>query len=80
MKVKDKTLHIFLNTLPVILMIILIPVFTNDYVLTCIYALIIVVSFIVKYDPKDYVFFLFGFVMMIVIYHVMIPKYIINSN
>jgi len=46
-------------------MIILIPVFQNDYVLTGIYALIIAVSLVVKYDEKDYLFFIFGLIIMI---------------
>ena len=66
MKIKDKVLQIFLNTIPVILMIALIPVFKNDYVLTGIYALIIAVSFAIKYEQKDYLFFVFGFIIMII--------------
>jgi len=66
MKIKDRVLQIFLNTIPIILMIALIPVFKNDYVLTGIYALIIAVSFAIKYDQKDYLFFIFGFIIMII--------------
>ena len=66
MKIKDKVLHIFLNTIPIILMIALIPVVKNDYVLTGIYALIIAISFAIKYDKKDYLFFIFGFIIMII--------------
>ena len=66
MKIKDKILKIFLNTIPIILMIALIPVFKNDYLLTGIYALIIIVSFAIKYEQKDYLFFIFGFFIMIV--------------
>ena len=66
MKLKDKILQIFLNTIPVILMIALIPVFKNDFILTGIYALIIAVSFAIKYEQKDYLFFIFGFIIMII--------------
>ncbi len=66
MKLKDKILKIFLNTIPVILMIALIPVFKNDYILTGIYALIIAVSFAIKYEQKDYLFFIFGLIIMII--------------
>jgi len=38
MKIKNKILHIFLNTIPVIVMIALIPVWNNDYILTGIYV------------------------------------------
>ena len=66
MKIKDKVLQTFLNTVPIIIMISLIPVFKNDYILTGIYALIIAVSFAIKYDQKDYLFFIFGFIIMII--------------
>lgn len=66
MTFKDKILHIFLNTLPIILMIALIPVFKNDHILTGIYALIIAISFVIKYERKDCLFFVFGFFVMII--------------
>src|SRR3989344_4496379 len=66
LKTKDKVLQIFLNTISVILMIALIPVFKNDYILTGVYALIIAVSFAIKYEQKDYLFFIFGFIIMII--------------
>lgn len=64
--IKDKFLQIFLNTIPVIIMIALIPFFKNDYVLTGIYTLIIAISFAVKYQQKDYLFFMFGFIIMVI--------------
>lgn len=66
MKIKNKILQIFLNTIPIILMIALIPIFKNDYILTGIYALIIAISFTIKYDKKDYLFFIFGLIIMII--------------
>ncbi|MBI1935250.1 hypothetical protein HYS31_02315 [Candidatus Woesearchaeota archaeon] len=66
MKLKDKILRIFLNIIPIILMIALIPVFKNDYVLTGIYALVITISFAIKYQEKDYLFFMFGFIIMVI--------------
>jgi len=65
-KLKDKILHIFLNTLPILLMISLIPIFENDYVLAGIYALIIGAAFLIKYQQKDYAFFVFGFLIMLI--------------
>ncbi|MBI4158685.1 hypothetical protein HY500_00315 [Candidatus Woesearchaeota archaeon] len=64
MKIKDKVLQIFLNILPVILMIGFIPIFKNDYVLTGVYVLIIVISFVIKYYQRDYLFFIFGLIIM----------------
>lgn len=66
MKIKDRVSQILLNTIPIIAMITLIPVFKDDYVLTGIYALIIAVSFAIKYEQKDYLFFIFGFIIMII--------------
>jgi hypothetical protein len=66
MTIRTKTIQIFLNTIPVILMIALIPIIKNDYLLTGIDILIIIISFVIKYQPKDYLFFGFGFIIMIV--------------
>jgi hypothetical protein len=66
MQYKDKILQIFLNAIPVVIMVAIIPLFKNDAVLTLIYALIIIAAFIVKYDHKDYLFFIFGFIVMII--------------
>lgn len=66
MKIKNKILQIFLNAIPIILMIILIPIFKNDYVLTGIYVLIIIVSFAIKYEQRDYLFLIFGLIIMII--------------
>ena len=64
MKIKDKVLQIFLTAIPIILMVAFIPIFKNDYILTGIYVLIIAVSFFIKYEKKDYIFFIFGLIAM----------------
>ena len=64
MQLKNKIFSIFLNAIPIILMIIIIPVFKNDYILTGIYVLIILLSFFIKYEKQDYLFFIFGFIFM----------------
>lgn len=46
-------------------MIILIPFVRNDYILTLIYITIIVLSLIIHYEKKDYLFLILGFVIMI---------------
>lgn len=66
MNFKIKTIKIFLNAVPVILMIALIPIIKNDYLLTGVDVLIIAISFSIKYQLKDYVFFGFGFIIMII--------------
>ncbi len=66
MKIKDKILRIFLNSLPIILMIFLIQFIKNDYILAFFCVIIIIVSFLIKYEKKDYLFLIFGFIIMII--------------
>jgi hypothetical protein len=61
----NKVLYILLNTLPILLMISLIPFIQNDYLLTAVYAAIIVIALTVHREPKDIIVFSFGFVIMI---------------
>ncbi len=65
MTAKEKTIQILLNMLPVVVMIGLIVIVKNDYILAGIYLFIIAASLIIKYQAKDYLFFIFGFVLMI---------------
>ena len=57
---------IFLNTVPVIIMIGLIPFVQNDFLLTLLYILIILISFAVRYEQHEYVFIVFGFTVITV--------------
>jgi len=66
MKAAEIVKKIFLNTIPLILMILLIPFVINDYILALLYVLIISISFIIRYEKKDYVFLIFGFAFMII--------------
>jgi hypothetical protein len=61
-----KITKILLNAIPIILMIALIPLVKNDYLLTAIYAAIIVLSLIIHYEKKDYIFLIIGFVIMLI--------------
>ena len=63
-KMKNKIIQISLNTIPIILMISIIPFFVNDYILAIIYSLIIIISLIIKYEKQDYLFLIFWFVIM----------------
>ena len=63
---KNKFWKILREAIPVILMIILIPFILNDFFLVAVYILIIAVSFLIKYEKKDWVFLIFGFFIMIV--------------
>ena len=61
-----KTFQIFLNALPILLMIALIPFVPNDYALTALYIIIIAIVFVLKRAPNDFLVLVFGFVVMIV--------------
>ncbi len=60
----DKFLKTLLNVIPIILMLILIPIIKNDYLLSLIYILIIILSFIFKYETKDLLFLFIGLIVM----------------
>ena len=53
---------VVINAIPVAGMILLIPFVKNDYVLTGIYAVIIVLAVVTKRDKKDRIFLAFGFI------------------
>ena len=55
---------IFLNAIPVILMIGLIPFVKDDLMLTVIYCGIIGAAFGVRYEKRDYIFLIFGFTVL----------------
>lgn len=61
----QKTISIFLNAIPVLIMIGLIPFVANDYILALIYIAIIVVALAVKKEKNDLLIFIFGFFIMI---------------
>lgn len=59
-----KIRKIFLNALPILAMIALIPLITNDYNLSLVYVLIILISFYIKKEKNDLIVFIFGFFVM----------------
>jgi hypothetical protein len=61
-----KTCLIFLNALPVLVMIGFIPVVVNDYALTLIDILIIIAAFMVQRKRNDLLILGFGFIIMII--------------
>ena len=62
----EKLIKIFLNLIPIILMMLLILLIKNDYLLTLIYIIIIGLSFIFYYEKRDYLFFILGFIIMFI--------------
>jgi hypothetical protein len=59
-----KVYAIFLNAVPILLMVGLIPFIWNDYVLTAVYAAIVAAAFLAKRMPHDATVFIFGFFAM----------------
>ena len=60
----NKAYQIFLNAIPILLMIGLIPFVPNDYILTLMYVIIIAVSLAFKRTPNDILVLAIGFVLM----------------
>jgi hypothetical protein len=60
-----KYFEIFLNALPLILMILLIPVIKNDYLLTVIYIIGIIICFLIKREKGEIKILIFGFCIML---------------
>lgn len=59
-KVRD----IFLNALPILVMIGLVPLVANDYLLSALFLLIIVISLTIKRTPLDLTALIIGAVLM----------------
>jgi hypothetical protein len=59
-----KYLLILLNATPILVMIGLIPMVSNDYFLTGLYISTIIISLCFKRYPNDLLFFFFGFFFM----------------
>jgi len=62
----NKTLRIVLEAVPILVMMLLIPFVKNDYALTGVYVLIITVALLIHHERKDWLFLVFGFLIMIV--------------
>ena len=60
-----KILISLINVVPILLMIWLIPIITDDYSLTLAYIAIIMVAFFIKKEPKEIELFFIGFFVMI---------------
>ncbi len=61
----SKVITIFLNALPVLVMIGLIPLVSNDYLLTLAYLAIIAAALCIKHERADFIIFIMGFLFMI---------------
>ena len=63
---KNKNRTIILNTIPILLMMGLIPFVKNDYLLSMLFVVVIIVSFFIKREKKEISIFFFGFFIMII--------------
>ncbi len=69
----EKSLNLFSNSIPIVLMIGLIPLVQNYYLLTVFYFVIIAISLkLIKFKKQDIIVLLFGFVIMIVFEYIFI--------
>lgn len=62
----NKTLKIFINSIPILAMIGLIPFVKNDYLLSVAYLVVMSISFIVKREKNELTIFASGFILMII--------------
>ena len=67
-----KAFKIFLNIIPVLFMIGLIPLVESDFILTSLYVAVIIVSLLLVRNHGELLFFCLGFVCMIVSEYVFI--------
>ena len=72
MKIIDKIKEIFLNSIPILLMIYLITIIKDDVILTLTYVIIIATSLLIKRENKDILIFTFGFFIMIIAEYIFI--------
>lgn len=75
-----KALHIFQESLPILLMIVLIPFIANDYWLSVVYLIIISICFRIKLLPNELIIFSFGFVIMIIIEYLFVSAGVETFN
>lgn len=61
---KKAIFNILANIIPSLFMVLLISFIQNDYYLTLVYIGIIAIALFIKYEAKEYLFFLFGLVII----------------
>jgi len=66
MKLIKRIDKIALQIIPILIMILLIPFIENDYLLSLAFIVIMVLSFSIKRDKQDFIFFIFGLITMII--------------
>lgn len=61
---KKKPLGIALNATPIIIMIALVVLVTNEYVLTAVYVVLIAALLLIKHERIDFIALVFGLIVM----------------
>jgi len=77
---KSRILKIALNTIPILVMILLISFIKNDYLITSFYIIIILISLLIKYEKKDFLFLIFGFIAMTISEYIFITTGVETFN
>ena len=75
-----KILGIIANAIPAIIMIALIPFIKNDYWLTGIYALIIIIYLVLRREKNDMLFLILGFIIMLISEYIFIKTGVEQFN
>ena len=78
--VVNKTFKIFINALPILIMIGLIPLIVNDYLLTLSYVIIIILALLIHRSKNDFLVMIFGFAIMIVSEYIFISTGVETFN
>ena len=60
-----KFYKIFLNCIPVLVMVAMIPLIMNDYLLALAYLIVILISFFIKIEKNEIKILILGFLLMI---------------
>jgi len=76
----NKIIKIIVQAIPVLLMIALIPLIKNDYLLSLVFIIIIVVSFLIRHEKRDYLFLIFGFIVMTIFEYIFIKAGVESFN
>ena len=75
-----KILNIVVETIPIMLMIALVPFINNDYILSIIFIIIIAISLSIKYEKKDFTFLIFGLVALTISEYIFISTGVETFN
>lgn len=76
----NNLIKIILEAIPILIMITLIPFIKNDYFLLLIYIMVIAVSLFIKYQKKEYMLLILGFISMTIFEYIFISTGVETFN